>query len=99
MNAAIKEHIQVKIADAQNDSAKQNNDVEDLIQQGVDILLINPLILMPFLRQFCFANQTGIPVITIDRSATKGNVVTFIASNNVEGGKMAPIISKLGKKQ
>lgn len=100
MNAAIKEHMQVKIADAQNDSAKQNNDVEDLIQQGVDILLINPVDSDAISSAILLANQTGIPVITIDRSATKGNVVTFIASNNVEGGKMAAqfIISKLGKK-
>src|SRR4051794_22497173 len=34
--------VEVKIVDAQNDSAKQINDVEDLIQQGVDLLLINP---------------------------------------------------------
>lgn len=100
MNAANKEHMQVKIADAQNDSAKQNNDVEDLIQQGVDILLINPVDSDAISSAILLANQTGIPVITIDRSATKGNVVTFIASNNVEGGKMAAqfIISKLGKK-
>ena len=34
--------MEVKVVDAQNDSAKQINDVEDLMQQGVDILLINP---------------------------------------------------------
>ena len=100
MNAANKEHMQVKVADAQNDSAKQNNDVEDLIQQGVDILLINPVDSDAISSAILLANQSGIPVITIDRSATKGNVVTFIASNNIEGGKMAAqfIVSKLGKK-
>lgn len=98
--AAAKEHMQVKIADAQNDSAKQNNDVEDLIQQGVDILLINPVDSDAISSAILLANQSGVPVITIDRSATKGNVVTFIASNNIEGGKMAAqfIVSKLGKK-
>jgi ribose transport system substrate-binding protein len=98
--AAAKEHMQVKIADAQNDSAKQNNDVEDLIQQGVDILLINPVDSDAISSAILLANQSGVSVITIDRSATKGNVVTFIASNNIEGGKMAAqfIVSKLGKK-
>ena len=28
--------------DAQNDAAKQTNDVEDLIQKGVDVVVINP---------------------------------------------------------
>lgn len=100
MTAAAKEHMQVKIADAQNDSAKQNNDVEDLIQQQVDVLLINPVDSDAISSAILLANQSGIPVITIDRSAKQGNVVTFIASNNIEGGKMAAqfIVSKLGKK-
>ncbi|MBX9866165.1 MAG: substrate-binding domain-containing protein, partial [Burkholderiales bacterium] len=45
------------------------------------------------------ANQAGIPVITLDRSADKGQVVSLIASDNVAGGKMAAefILAKLGK--
>lgn len=34
--------MEVVVVDAQNDSAKQINDVEDLMRQGVNILLINP---------------------------------------------------------
>ncbi|KIU05904.1 ribose ABC transporter ribose-binding lipoprotein [Bacillus subtilis] len=39
---AKKRGMKVIIVDAQNDSSKQTSDVEDLIQQGVDALLINP---------------------------------------------------------
>ena len=35
------------------------------------------------------ANSAGIPVITIDRSTEGGEVVTLVASDNVEGGEMA----------
>jgi len=35
------------------------------------------------------ANQANIPVITLDRQATKGEVVSHIASDNVLGGKIA----------
>lgn len=35
--------VNVKIVDAQNDPAKQANDISDLIQQKVDVLLINPV--------------------------------------------------------
>ena len=34
-------------------------------------------------------NQANIPVITLDRQATKGEVVSHIASDNVLGGKIA----------
>mgnify|MGYP000902978109 FL=1 len=44
------------------------------------------------------ANRNKIPVITLDRGALKGDVVSHIASDNVAGGKMAGdfIAQKLG---
>lgn len=79
----------VKSVDAQNDTAKQTNDVDDLIQQGVDILLINPVDSSAITPAVESANASGIPVITIDRSSDGGEVVTLVASDNVEGGEMA----------
>src|SRR5690554_3568138 len=35
--------VELVIIDAQDDASKQASDVEDLIQQGVDLLLINPV--------------------------------------------------------
>ena len=34
--------MKVKVVDARDDSAKQTNDIEDLIQQQVDYLIVNP---------------------------------------------------------
>lgn len=91
--------IQVKIVDAQNDSAKQINDVEDLIQQGVDLLLINPTDSAAISTAVQSANNIGIPVVTLDRSAEKGKVATLVASDNIKGGEMAAeyIVKKLGE--
>jgi ribose transport system substrate-binding protein len=91
--------MEVKVVDAQNDTAKQSNDVEDLIQQGVDVLLINPTDSAAISSAVQSANAMGIPVITLDRSADKGDVVTLVASDNIKGGEMAAeyMIDKLGK--
>ncbi|MDH5042562.1 substrate-binding domain-containing protein, partial [Enterococcus faecalis] len=35
-------NFKIKVVDAQDDSAKQSNDIDDLIQQQVDYLIINP---------------------------------------------------------
>lgn len=102
-NGVLKEaknkNMQVITVDAQDDTAKQINDVEDLIQQGVDILLINPTDSSAISSAVQSANHIGIPVITLDRTADDGEVEAFIASDNIEGGKMAAnfIIDKLGK--
>ncbi|MFQ5859645.1 MAG: substrate-binding domain-containing protein, partial [Anaerolineae bacterium] len=35
------------------------------------------------------ANEAGIPVLTVDRSASGGDIVSHIASDNVAGGRMS----------
>ncbi|BAB07451.1 ribose ABC transporter substrate-binding protein RbsB [Halalkalibacterium halodurans] len=75
--------------DAQDDDAKQISDVEDLIQRGVDLILINPTDSTSVTSAIAAANAAGIPVITVDRGAEGGEVVSHIASDNVAGGEMA----------
>lgn len=97
---AKKNGMKVKVVDARDDSAKQTNDIEDLVQQQVDYLIVNPTDSSAISSAVESANHEGIPVITLDRSVDKGKVATFIASDNVEGGKMAAnfIVDQLGEK-
>ena len=81
--------IELLMVDAQDDDAKQINDVEDLITQGVDVILINPTDSTSVVAAVESANSAGIPVITVDRGADGGDVVAHIASDNVAGGEMA----------
>lgn len=99
IQAAEEGGSQVQSLDAQDDSAKQLNDVNDLIQQQVDVLLINPVDSAAIGPAVESANAAGIPVITIDRDSDGGQVVTLVASNNVEGGEMAAnyIVDQLGE--
>ncbi len=96
---AKKQGMEVIVIDAQNDSAKQSNDVEDLMQQGVNALLINPTDSSAISTVVETANSLGIPVITLDRSAEKGKVEALVASDNVKGGTLAAeyIVEQLGK--
>lgn len=91
--------VNVKIVDAQNDPAKQANDVADLLQQGVSVLLVNPVDSAAISTSVEAANKSKIPVIALDRSADKGTIASLVASDNVKGGEMAAeyIIKKLGE--
>ncbi len=99
VNQAKAKGMDTVVVDAQNDSAKQVNDIEDLIQQGVDVLLINPADSAAISAAVESANSVGIPVITLDRSSDKGEVATLVASDNVKGGEMAGnyLVEKLGE--
>ncbi|WP_301107733.1 ribose ABC transporter substrate-binding protein RbsB [Sporosarcina sp.] len=77
------------VVDAQDDASKQASDVEDLIQQGVDLLIINPTDSEAVVSAVESANNANIPVITVDRSAEGGEVVSHIASDNKAGGVLA----------
>lgn len=87
------------VLDSQNSSAKERENVEEIIIKGARLLLINPTDSDSVSRAITIANRANIPVITLDRAANQGHVVSHIASNNVVGGRLAGafIIKKLGK--
>ena len=88
------------VLDSQDDSSKELANMEDLLTKKVDLILINPTDSDAVGSAIAKANEAKIPVITLDRSASEGEVVTHIASDNKAGGKLAGefIIEKLGGK-
>ncbi|EGO62847.1 ribose ABC transporter substrate-binding protein RbsB [Acetonema longum] len=98
--AAAANGLELVVMDAQNDAAKQMANIENLIQQKVSVIIVNPVDSKAVVPAVEAANKANIPVITVDRSAAGGQVVSSIASDNVAGGKMAGqfIVDKLGGK-
>jgi len=87
------------VLDSQNDPSKELSNVEDLVVRGVKAILINPTDSDAVTNAIRVANQAEIPVLTLDRGAAGGDVVTHIASDNIAGGEMAGkfINDKIGK--
>jgi ribose transport system substrate-binding protein len=81
--------VELIVVDAQDDSAREATNIEDLVQRGVDALLVNPTDADAIVPSIERANAAGIPVFTIDRAASGGEIVSHIASDNVAGGRMA----------
>ena len=90
----------VVVLDSQNDPAKEVSNMEDLTVKNVDIVLLNPVDSDSAVASVMIANNYDLPVVTVDRAANGGNVVTHIASDNAEGGSMAAnyLIEQLGGK-
>lgn len=74
--------------DANGDVSKQNNDIQDLITQGVDALIINPVNPDAVVPSVEAAVAAGIPVITVDRSITGDGVTAHIGRDNVQMGRL-----------
>lgn len=86
---AAKNGIDIVVLDSQNDPAKELANMEDLLTQGVDVILINPADSDAVGNAIKMANNKDIPVVTLDRGANAGTVVAHIASDNIAGGVMA----------
>lgn len=92
--------VSLKVADAQDDAARQADDIQNFISQNVDAILINPVDSKAVVSSIKAANSANIPVILIDRGSEGGDVLTTVASDNVEAGKMAAefVVKELGEK-
>lgn len=77
------------VVDAGDDAAKQTSDIEDLISKNISVLIVNPVdsdAVAPAVKD---AVSRGIKVISVDRGVNGVDVDCAIASDNVEGAKMA----------
>jgi ribose transport system substrate-binding protein len=89
---AAKRGYELVVTDAQDQTAKQVADVEDLIARRVDVILLAPREFEGLAPALQAARDANIPVILVDREAegTPGqDFVTFLGSNFVEQGQRA----------
>lgn len=82
-------NVNLDIVNASDDTAKQSNDIEDLISKKVQVIIVNPVdsdAVAPAVKDAIKAN---IPVIALDRVVNEVEVTSQIASDNVAGAKLA----------
>lgn len=87
--AADEAGVELLVSDAQDDAQQQANDVQNFITRDVAAILVNPVDSAAVTSSVEAANDAGIPVITVDRSADGGEVASHIASDNVQGAQDA----------
>ncbi len=86
--AATNGGVQLNVADGANDNAKQADEISTFITQKVDVIIVNPTDSDAVVASVTKANQAKIPVIAVDRNSNGGTLASFIASNNVQAGKL-----------
>ncbi len=90
--------LKLVVTDAQDSVSNQISNIEDLLQSGVSVLIINATDSDAVVPAVMEANTRNVPVIAVDRGINGGTVAYFIASDNVAGGALAGkfICDKLG---
>ena len=87
--AAKHPELELIITDGQDKTEKQVADVENLIQQGVDVLIISPKESAGLTGVTLKAIDAKIPVIVLDRNVNTDKYTQFIGGDNVAIGRAA----------
>lgn len=92
--------VELYITDAQDDPTIQMKDVENLITKKPDCIIIDTCDSEAIVSSIEACNKAGIPVLTMDREASGGEVVSHIGYDAVKSGKLAGqyLVDTLGKK-
>ena len=97
--AADSAGVQLTIVDAGDDATKQVSDIEDLVSKNISVLIVNPVDSDAISGAVAAAKSNGVAVISVDRVVNNVEIDCQIASDNVEGARMATqyIVDKLGE--
>jgi ribose transport system substrate-binding protein len=88
-NEADKYGYSLIITSAEWDLGKQISQIEDFVSRKVDAVIVCPVDSKGIGSGISEANKAGIPVFTADIAAEEGKVVSHIASDNIQGGRLA----------
>lgn len=69
--------------------ATQINQLNNAQTSGAQVVIVNPTDSDAVVPAVKALNSADIPVVAVDRSANGGDVASFVASDNVAGGKQA----------
>lgn len=81
--------VTLNVQDASDDAATQANQLNNAITTGAGVVIVNPTDSDAVVPSVEALNQADIPVVAVDRSASSGDIASFVASDNVAGGAQA----------
>ena len=93
LKAGIEENLpdgySIDFQDANNDLNSQISAVENFCASGADAIILNAVDCDGIVSALDTAEEKGIPVITVDMKPSSGVYVTYIGSDNYQGGELA----------
>lgn len=85
--------VDVQIEDAQDDVAKQLDQINNFIASGVDAIVVNPVDTSATQAMSAAAEAAGVPLVYVNRQPINVDTLpdnqAFVASNEIESGTLA----------
>ena len=84
--------VDMQVEDAQNDVAKQLDQINNFIASGVDAIIVNPVDTSATQAMTNAAKNAGVPLVYVNREPINVNSLpdgqAFVASNEIESGTL-----------
>jgi inositol transport system substrate-binding protein len=84
--------VEVQIEDAQNDVAKQLDQINNFVASGVDAIIVNPVDTSATQAMTNAAEAAGVPLVFVNRQPINVDTLpdnqAFVASNEIESGTL-----------
>lgn len=86
VQAVLDQHANVKFiySDAQGDTAKNIQDIEDMMDQGVDLLMVSPRDAQAMTPVIAAVHGRGIPVVLLTRRIIGDSYTTFVSADDAK---------------
>ncbi len=78
--------MSVEIRSAGDDNARQVNDIRELVDRGVDVLVVSPNVVDDVSPAIEEAYDKGIPVVLVDRRTRSERCTAYVGADNYEIG-------------
>jgi ribose transport system substrate-binding protein len=88
-DAAAQNNFELIVQSGDKDLSRQQSQIDNFITQKVSAIIVCPTDTRGIAPAIERANAANIPVFTADIAAGGGKVVSHVASNNTEGGRLA----------
>jgi inositol transport system substrate-binding protein len=101
--AESKPGVSLQFTDAENDLAKQMDQIQNLVAQKVDALIVNPVDTDATTKITRMVVKAGIPLVYVNRMPAEKTLppkVSFVGSNEVDSGtlQMTEVCKQMGGK-
>ncbi|AWB82265.1 D-ribose ABC transporter substrate-binding protein [Corynebacterium yudongzhengii] len=81
--------VQLNVQDAGDDALMQADQLGNAAAMGAGVVVVNPVDSDAVGNSVIALNQEDIPVIAVDRTSNGGELTSYVASDNIDGGQQA----------
>lgn len=87
--ATLHDNVEITVKMSDDDPEQQCRQIEELVEQGIDLLIVSPFSVDDISKTISDVRGRGIPVVLVDRKANTTRYDAYVGGNNLEVGRLA----------